>query len=453
MFDRRRGTVVISLPMNISAPPLPLSSGVNDSGHLVVAGCDIVELAHEFGTPLFVYDQQQIVDNCRAYMQAFSSRLNDFEVIYASKAFTCLAMCQLIADEGLSIDVASGGELQIALSSWFPPERIFVHGNANSEDELRRYVRSEVGHVVIDSLDEMEALNRIAAEQGRRQRVLLRITPGIEAHTHDFIQTGRLDSKFGFCLAEEIAQDAVEKTLAADHLELEGFHSHIGSQIFSTEPYIRTIQLITDFTRKCREKFGFTCQLLDIGGGLGAVYTAEDIPVDIDTLVDSLVGTIKNEMGRAGLEVPRIAVEPGRSIVANAGLTAYTVQSVKTIPGVRTYIAVDGGMSDNMRPMLYGAEYEALLASRPSGKPVMTATVAGKHCESGDLLVKDARLPQTKPGDIMVTPATGAYGYSMANNYNGQPRPAVIFVRDGKAAIVIRRESYDDLIRLHERLE
>ncbi len=439
--------------MELAIPPLPQSSRVNASGHLEVAGCDLVSLAREYGTPFYAYDQQQIIDNCRAYVTAMSSRADDSEVIYASKAFTCLAMCQIVADEGLSLDVASGGELYIALKSWFPPERIYVHGNANSGGELSRYVRSEVGHVVIDSLDELEALDAAAAAEGRRQPVLLRITPGIEAHTHDFVQTGRLDSKFGLCLAEGVALDAVGRALAADNLELEGFHMHIGSQIFALEPYVRAIGLMADFAAECRRRHGFECRLLDVGGGLGVSYGGDDEPAGIDELAGVIVDAVREEMARADLAMPRIAVEPGRSIVANAGLTAYTIEAVKTVPGIRTFVAVDGGMSDNLRPMLYGARYEALLAERPLAEADQTVTVAGKHCESGDLLVRDQPLPDPAVGDLLVTPSTGAYGYSMASNYNGQPRPAVLFLRDGDARVVIRRESYEDLVRLHGRLD
>lgn len=439
--------------MSLFIPPLPRSSRINSAGNLEVAGCDVVELAREFGTPLFIYDEEQIRESCRGYREAFSARTDDFDVIYASKAFSCIALCQLIGQEGLSLDVASGGELHTALRAWFPPENIYLHGNANSREELERAIRNEVGRVVIDSMDELMALDEIARSQGRRQRVLLRITPGIEAHTHDYIQTGKLDSKFGFCLAEGIAEDAVQAAMAAANLELEGFHSHIGSQIFSLEPFAKAIGVLADFAARCAESYGFECRLLDIGGGLGVAYTHGEEPAGADELAETVVGSVRSEFERAGLPVPRIAVEPGRSIVANAGLTAYTVEAVKTIPGVKTYVAVSGGMSDNLRPMLYGAQYEALIASRPDAEPTVTAAVAGKHCESGDVLIRETGLADPRPGDILVTPGTGAYGYSMASNYNGQPRPAVIFVKENQARVIIRRESYEDLVHLHERLE
>lgn len=439
--------------MSIPIPPLPYSSKVNDSGHLEIAGCDVVDLAREYGTPLFIYDEGQIRERCQAYIRAFSARTKDFDVIYASKAFTSIGLCQLMVEEGMSLDVASGGELYTALRASFPPDRIYVHGNANTRDELRRAVQAKVALVVLDSLDEALALDEIATEQGRRQPVLLRITSGIEAHTHDFIQTGKLDSKFGVCLAEGVASETVAKVLAADNLDLAGFHSHIGSQIFSLDPFRQAVAVMADFIAECSEKYGFACRVLDLGGGLGASYTEEDDPAEVDELAEVLVSAVEQEMERVGLPVPRLIVEPGRSIVANAGVTAYEIETVKTIPGVRTYVAVNGGMSDNMRTMLYGARYRALIADRPETEASITVTVAGKHCESGDILVREAALPDPRPGDILVTPATGAYGYSMANNYNGQTRPAVLFVRDGRVRVIIRRESFEDLVRLHERLE
>jgi len=439
--------------MAIPVPPLPKSSRVNAAGHLEVAGCDVVELVREYGTPLFIYDEQQIRERCQEYRLAFSSRTSDSEIVYASKAFTCLAMCQLLAQENMSLDVASGGELFIALKTWFPPEHIYMHGNANSRDELQRAVRSQIGYIVADSLDELSVANELAGEQSRKQPVLLRITPGIEVHTHDFIQTGKQASKFGFCLAEGRAGEAVSHALGYSNLKLVGFHSHIGSQIFSMEPYRKAIGLLADFMDLCHKKYDFNCSILDVGGGLGATYTAEDSPASVDELAEVIVGSLRTEMSRVNLPVPRIVVEPGRSIVANAGLTAYTIQAIKTIPSVKTYVAVDGGMSDNLRPMLYQARYEALIADRPEAVPTMTADVAGKHCESGDILVKEARLPDPRPGDVLVTPATGAYGYSMSSNYNGQTRPAVLFVKDGAAQVIIKRETYEDLVHLQERME
>ena len=439
--------------MSISIPPLPQSSRINESGHLEVGGCDIISLADEFGTPLYVYDENHLRERCREYVRSFSSNTENFEIVYASKAFTCIAMCQLVAQEGLSLDVASGGELHIAIKSGFPPQRIYLHGNANSRSELRQALETGVGHVVVDSLDELRTLDELAGELGLKQPILLRITPGIEAHTHEFIQTGKLDSKFGLCLADGVAMSAVADAMGAVNLELVGVHAHIGSQIFSVEPYLKTVSALVEFLSQCNREHGFECRILNLGGGLGAVYTAGDDPPDIDALGAAVCEHVLGEMQQYGLPVPRIVVEPGRSIAANAGLTAYRVESVKTVPGVRTFVAVDGGMSDNLRPVLYGARYDAVIADRPDAEPGTTVTVAGKHCESGDILVNDIDLPQPAVGDTLVTPSTGAYGYSMASNYNGQPRPAVLFVKGGKARVVIRRESYEDLAHLHEQLD
>lgn len=439
--------------MSIPAPPLPQSSRINKTGHLEIAGCDVVELAGRFGTPLYIYDEEQIRERCRSYMDSFSGYPGDYEIIYASKAFTCVAMCQLIGQEGLSLDVASGGELFIALKAGFPPARIYMHGNANSTAELEQAVAAGVGYVVVDSLDELKALDAVAGRLGQKQAILLRITPGIEAHTHEFIQTGKLDSKFGFCLADGVADAAVAAARDAANLDLVGIHAHIGSQIFSVEPYRKMITVLADFLSSCRKKAGFDCGLLNLGGGLGAVYTAADDPPAIGELSETIVRGVNEEMERVKLPMPRVAVEPGRSIVANAGITAYTVTAVKTIPGVRTYVAVDGGMSDNLRPILYGARYGALIAGRPGDRADTVVTVAGKHCESGDILAKDIELPPPAAGDVLVTPSTGAYGYSMSSNYNGQPRPAVVFAKNGAARVVVRRESYEDLVNTHEQLE
>lgn len=439
--------------MSIPVPPFPDSSQVNAAGHLEIGGRDVVELAAEYGTPLFVYDEKHIRERCRQYRRAFEAWEPGAQIIYASKAFSCLALFQLMAEEGMSLDVASGGELFMALSSWFPPENLFLHGNANTRDELHRAVRNEAGHVIIDSLDELRMLDAVAGEVGRRQPVLLRITPGVDAHTHEYIQTGKQDSKFGFSLPEGVSLRAVEAALAAKNLELVGFHCHIGSQIFSLEAYGKAIAVMADFMAQCRDELGFEAGLLDAGGGLGVAYTQEDDPASIEEYGRAIMDAVGAEMERRGMPRPRLAVEPGRSIVANAGLTVYEIEAVKTIPGIRTYAAINGGMSDNMRPILYGASYLALLADRPEAAPTVTVAVAGKHCESGDVLIREAPLPDPAAGDLLVTPTTGAYGYSMANNYNGQPRPAVIFVREGQARVVIRRESYEDLIHLHEHLE
>jgi diaminopimelate decarboxylase len=411
----------------------PLGSRVNAAGHLEVGGCDIVAVAREFGTPAYVYAPDDIRARARSYVDALRSRRVDFEVLYASKAAPITAAYRICREEGLSVDVASGGELHTALAAGFEPGRIYMHGNNKSADELRMAFDHGVGCIVLDSLDEIA---RADALLDRDQEVLIRLTPGVEPSTHSSIRTGQLDSKFGFAIEGGSADDAVAAVGASRHLRLAGFHAHLGSQILELEPYEHAIEVMAGFCR------GYEPRVMNVGGGLGIAYSGGDEPPGIGTYVDRIVDAV----ARFFDPLPKILFEPGRSLIGNAGITVYSVGTVKEIPGVRTYVAVDGGMSDNLRPMLYGSRYEALVADRAAAAPTMTATIAGKHCESGDILVRDVSLADPRPGDLLAIPATGAYGYAMANNYNGVPRPPVIFCSDGDAAAVVRRESYDDLI-------
>ena len=395
----------------------PLGSRLNEQGRLEVGGCDVVELAREFGTPAYVYAEEDMRARARAYLEAFRARAERFEVIYASKAFPCTAAYRLFADEGLSADVASGGELHLALAGGLTPERIYFHGNNKTPAELDRALEVGVGHIVVDSFDE------IARLRGRGARVMLRVTPGIKPSTHSYIQTGQEDSKFGFGL------DDVRRAVAScgdAGLALDGLHAHIGSQVFELEGFERLAEVLSEIG---------DWPLLNLGGGLGIAYTRDERPPSIEEYVDALLSRAPDDV--------TVLCEPGRSLVGNAGVTIYTVGTVKRIPGVRTYVAVDGGMSDNLRPMLYGARYEAEIADRFGGSDEVT--IAGMHCESGDILVRDALLDDPRPGDVLVTPATGAYGHAMANNYNALRRPPVVFCKDGDARVVVRRETYDDL--------
>jgi diaminopimelate decarboxylase len=411
---------------------LPIGSRVNGQGRLEVGGCDIVELVEEHGTPAYIYAEDDLRARARAYREAFERRGVDGEVLFASKAFPATAAYKLFAEEGLSVDVASGGELHIALAAGFDPSRIHMHGNNKSDEEILMAARAGIGHLILDSFDEIERAERLLDEP---MKVLIRVTPGVKPSTHDFITTGQLDSKFGFGAGDASdAARAIERVLASDKLELVGLHAHIGSQIFELEPYRLAIAALGELA-------GDWCKVVDVGGGLGVAYTQDDRPPAIDDYVGTKVAGVREVFG----DEVRILIEPGRSLVANAGVTAYRVGTVKEIPGVRTYIAVDGGMSDNLRPMLYGSRYEALIADRAAAEPDTTVTVAGMHCESGDVLVRDARLAAPAVGDVLVTPATGAYGHAMANNYNGVTRPPVIFCRDGDSRLVVRRETYDDL--------
>jgi diaminopimelate decarboxylase len=410
----------------------PIGSRINERGHLEVGGCDVVELAAEFGTPAYIYAEDDIRMRARAYLDAFRARSDDFEVLYASKALPVTAVYRLFAQEGLSVDVASGGELYMALRAGYDPARIYMHGNNKTSAEIRMAAEAGVGHLILDSFDEIE---RCESLLDSRQDVLIRVTPGIRPTTHDFVQTGQLDSKFGFGLEDGLAAQAIERVLGSEKLNLVGLHAHIGSQIFELEPYTLAIEALGQLA-------GDWCRLLNVGGGLGIAYTSQDEPPSIESYVDVKVRGIAEVFEHP----PRLLIEPGRSLVGNAGLTAYVVGTVKEIPDLRTYIAVDGGMSDNLRPMLYGARYEALVANRADATPDTLATIAGMHCESGDILVRDVTLASPQAGDVLVTPATGAYGYAMASNYNGMPRPPVIFCSNGEARVVVRRETHDDLV-------
>jgi diaminopimelate decarboxylase len=410
------------------SPVFPLGTRVNERGRLEIGGCDAVELAREFGTPAYVVAEDDLRWRARAFMDALATRHADFDVLFASKAFPCTAVYRLLAEEGLACDVASGGELFLALRGGFDPARIYLHGNAKSEQELREAVQAGVAHIVIDSLHELERLERVVAESGQHQEVLIRITPGVAGDTHHAISTGQTDSKFGFAPVD--ARVAIERLAGAPHLDLVGLHFHIGSQLLALEPFraaVRTLAALGDFP------------VYNVGGGLGVAYTASDRPPAIADYVETIVSAVHAELG----EDKRLLLEPGRALVANSAVTLYTVQTVKR--NVSTWVAVDGGMSDNLRPMLYGSKYEALIADRPlvgGGEP---CRIAGKHCESGDVIVREAQLADPLPGEVIATPVTGAYGYSLANNYNGVPRPPVIFCRDREARVVVRRESYEDL--------
>jgi len=395
----------------------PLGSRLNERGRLEVGGCDVVELAAEFGTPAYVYAEDDMRSRARGFVEAFRARTEHFEVIYASKAFPCTAAYRLFAEEGLSADVASGGELHLALAAGMDPERLYMHGNNKSPAELDYAIDSGLGHIVVDSFDEIERL------RDRGRRVLLRVTPGIEPTTHEFIQTGQVDSKFGFQI------DEVERAIQAcadAGLELCGLHAHIGSQILDVDVFEKLGELLAGMG---------DWPLLNLGGGLGIAYTAEDKPPQVEEYVDALLRHAPPEV--------TVLCEPGRALVGNAGVTIYTVGTIKRIAGVRTYVAVDGGMSDNLRPMLYGARYEAEIADRFGGGEL--STIAGMHCESGDILVRDVELNDPRVGDVLVIPATGAYSHAMANNYNAVPRPPVIFCREGDARVVVRRETHEDL--------
>jgi diaminopimelate decarboxylase len=407
---------------------------------------DLEALAERFGTPLFVYDEDELRARCRRYAAHFGAG----NVAYAGKAFLCRAMARLVAEEGLGLDVATGGELHVALAAGFPPERITFHGNNKSDAEIAKALDVGVGRVVADSSDELDRLERLAGDRG--VEVLVRVTPGVEAHTHEFIETGTERSKFGFTVSSDVAFDAAVRVARSPQLDLAGLHCHIGSQIYRLDSYARAIDIVVSLAARVASETGATIRELNLGGGLGARYLASDPELDVGEYARTLRDALGTAAATRGLAPePRLGVEPGRSIAAPAALTLYRIGTVKEIPGVGTYLAVDGGMSDNPRPVLYGAGYEAFLPTRVDERRTLCCTVVGKHCEQGDVLVADARLPGgVRPGDLLATPATGAYGYSMASNYNKVARPAVVFVRNGEARVVVRRETEDDLLRLDE---
>jgi diaminopimelate decarboxylase len=425
----------------VAAPDAPFDRSLVPPALLAL---DLEALAERFGTPLFVYDEDELRRRCREYAAHFGAG----NVAYAGKAFLCVAMARLVAEEGLGLDVATGGELHVALAAGFPAERITFHGNNKSDAEIAGALDAGVGRVVADSSDELDRLERLTGD--RRVEVLVRVTPGVEAHTHEFIETGTERSKFGFTVSSDVAFDAAVRVARSPRLDLAGLHCHIGSQIYRLDSYARAIDIVVALAARVSSETGTTVRELNFGGGLGARYLASDPVLDVGDYALAVREALGTASATHGLvPEPRLGVEPGRSIAAPAALTLYRVGTVKEIPGVGTYLAVDGGMSDNPRPVLYGAGYEAFLPARVDERRTLCCTVVGKHCEQGDVLVADARLPGgVRPGDLLATPATGAYGYSMASNYNKVPRPAVVFVRNGEARIVVRRETEDDLLRL-----
>lgn len=414
---------------------------------LTIGGVSTTELANTYGTPLFVYDTALIRERAQGFVETFKELGVQAQVAYASKAFACVAMYQLAVQENLSVDVVSGGELYTALKADVPAERIHFHGNNKSVEEIEMAFDAKIGCIVVDNFYEIELINTIAQQKNANMNVLLRVTPGVEAHTHEFITTGQADSKFGFDLNNGQADDAFKAAQEKSGITLLGLHCHIGSQIFETEGFSLAAGKLMAKLGAWRDETGFTPQVLNLGGGFGIRYTAEDTPLAPQQYVADMIQVVKEEAQKLNLDVPEIWIEPGRSLVGDAGTSLYTIGSQKTVPGVREYIAVDGGMSDNIRPALYDAKYEAVIANKANEAADYTYTVAGKLCESGDKLMTDAKLQKAEEGDILAMFCTGAYGYSMASNYNRVARPAVVFVENGQHQLVIRRESYEDLIQ------
>jgi diaminopimelate decarboxylase len=419
----------------------PVTYRVNGHGHAEVGGCDLVDLARAHGTPLYVYDEDTIRLRCREYMAAMGDR---GDVLYSAKAFASPGFLRVVASEGLGLDVVSAGELHVALAAGYPTDRMHFLGNNKSAEDVA--AAWEAGAtLVIDGFQEFDLLARVVPARSR-MRCELRVSPGVKPETHDFISTGQLDSKFGFSIESGAAREAVARALGHDRIELVGLHSHIGSQVFDLRGHVAAMEIMLDLAAELRRDLGYEPARLGAGGGLGIAYTREDDPPTPRQFVETLLAALDAGAARRGLPAPRLVVEPGRSIAGPAGVAVYTVGAIKDIPGVRRYVAIDGGMGDNIRPKLYGARYEVVLASDPDGRPGGPVTVAGKYCESTDVLATDVTLPPVQPGDVLCVPAAGAYCLAMASNYNGMPRPAVVMASDGAARLIRRRESLDDLL-------
>ncbi len=415
-----------------------------EKNHLFIGGCGAVALAGEFGTPLYVFDETTLRGKCAEYRGEFAQRYPDSLVSYACKAFINRALAQVFKEEGLGLDVVSGGELAIAKSVGFPMERVYFNGNNKSHQELELAIGWGVGRIVVDNFYELSLLNEIAKEAGTRQEILLRLSPGVDPHTHAHLTTGAIDSKFGFPMAQ--AEEALTTAMSSPFIELIGIHFHIGSQIVELSPYKQAIESVLDFAAEMGSKHGFKLKELSTGGGLAIAYTEDSPSPTIGEFAEAIASTLSLMSEKLGLEPPRLIVEPGRSIVGQAGVTLYTVGAIKEIRGVRKYVSVDGGIADNIRPALYGAKYGAIVANKVADENLERVTVAGKFCQSGDILIQDIDLPKLEPGDIIAVPCCGAYCLSMASNYNASLKPAIVLVKDGKARLIRRRESYEDLM-------
>ena len=420
---------------------------INEEGVLEIGGCSTVELAREFGTPLYVVDEEYFRQTCRAYRAAFESRYPNVQISFSGKAFAAMALFRIVEQEGLALDVSSGGELYTGLQAGFSPDRIVLHGSNKSPQELEAAVAHGVGRVAIDNLEEVARLQAVAEARGATVDVLIRVAPGVTADTHSHIQTGKLDTKFGLAIVGGAARAAAERARQAANLRLRGLHCHIGSQIFDLEPFRQATEMMVGLAAELREAFGFELADLDLGGGLGVRYLDGDQPPSLDEYAEAVTGAVRDQCEKHGMALPRLLEEPGRRLIGEAGTTLYTVGVVKKIPGVRTYVSVDGGMSDNPRPALYGARYEAIVANKAGEPRTAKVRVSGKHCES-DTLIEELEAPEIAPGDILAVQTTGAYNYSMASNYNRMPRPAVVLVTGGTADLIVERERLEDLVRL-----
>ncbi len=424
----------------------PDTARINPRGQLTIGGCDTLALAQEYGTPLYLLDEATLRNRCRSFRQEFERRHPDSRILYASKAYINPALARIFNEEGLGLDVVSGGELAVAQRAGFPLDRVYFHGNNKTPEELTLAVAQGIGRVVVDSFHELELLDRIAGEAGKVQDILVRVSPGIDPHTHVHTTTGVLDSKFGFSIQTGHAAQAIRQALAARHLKLRGLHFHLGSPIFELEPYQAATDLVLRFAAGFREE-GLELAEFSPGGGFAIAYTRQQHPPAIGQYAETIVSTMKAACRELGLALPQLLIEPGRAIIGPAGVALYKVGAIKDIPGVRKYVSVDGGMGDNIRPALYQAVYEVVAAGKAGQEPVEQVTIAGKYCESGDVLARDVTLPKLERGDVLALPAAGAYCPSMASTYNLNPRPPIVLVGGGRSRLIRRRESYQDLMR------
>ena len=423
----------------------PDTTDTNAAGHLTIGGCDALDLAEQYGTPLYVLDEATLRARCRQFSGAFASRYPNSQAVYASKAYINPALARIFAEEGLGLDVVSGGELAVAMAGDVPLDHVYFHGNNKSPAELEEAVSAGIGRIVVDSFHELDLLQQICAQAGKNQDILVRVSPGIDPHTHAYTTTGIIDSKFGFSIQTGDAERAIVQAIAAPNLNLRGLHFHLGSPIFELEPYQAATDLVLRFAAGLREQ-GLNLQEFSPGGGFAIAYTRNDQPPAPDDYAEAIVSTLTATCAELGMDQPSLVIEPGRSIIGPAGVALYRIGAIKDIPGIRTYVSVDGGMGDNIRPALYQASYEVLSANRPAAEPDATVTIAGKYCESGDVLASDILLPSPAAGDVIAIPAAGAYCPSMASNYNLNPRPPIILVQDGASRLIRRRESYADLM-------
>lgn len=419
-----------------------------ESNELCIGGISCSDLVKEFGSPLYVMDENLLISTCKSYYDNFKCKENHNRVAYAGKAFLTKAMCKLVNEQGLYLDVVSGGELFTAYKAGFPLNKVYFHGNNKSRGEIELGVKLGVGRFVVDNLDEMKMLNEEAGKNNIKQDIYLRLTPGIEAHTHDYIKTGQIDSKFGFAPVGETIMNAVKLALDCENLNLKGLHCHIGSQIFETEPYKDAVEIMMNFMREIKDQTGHIIPELDLGGGFGIHYTDEDKPREPKEYCEVILNKVDEVCSRLNIERPILTIEPGRSIVGNAGITLYTIGAIKNIEGVRTYVSVDGGMTDNIRPALYGAKYEMAIANKIDEKANTRVAIAGKCCESGDIFIEDICIQKPEIGDILAVFSTGAYGFSMSSNYNKNPKAPVVFIKDGVVRLVSKRQSYEELLEL-----